>query len=238
MRSLLVAVTLLISLISVGTAHADRRAFAATYEYQTMPKGGLDLEIWNIQSHPDISSSAQSFTWKLETEYGITDHWDIALYQVFSQGSATPLTYDSTSLETRYRFAERGEWPVDVLAYFEVDKFFDANDWELEWKVILARDIGRLTLALNLIAEDSIVDGDHFFVPGFAAGASFEIVPALKVGAEIFGERSEDHNVRAWAGPAISWAPSPKLWVTVGADFGLTSYSDDLRATIILGISL
>jgi len=225
-------------------AHADRRAYGYTYEYQTMPEGGLDLEIWNSQHRPDLSSSANTFELKIETEYGITDHWDIALYQIFTQESGGPLSYDATSLETRYRFAERGELPIDTLVYFEVVKPLNEDGAELEWKLILGRDIGPVTLNLNLIAELLLGNGNSFFVPGWSVGASYEFVPAFKLGVETFGEYSEpsmegaDRHVRAWVGPALSWAPSPKIWFTGSAVFGVTSSSDDFIARIIIGISI
>src|SRR5215471_9291548 len=102
--SIAAAIALTIVFAAAAPARADRRAFGYVYEYQTMPKGGLDLEIWNTQMRPDLSSSASAFELQLETEYGITDHWDIALYQVFEQGIETnaPFSYSATKVETRY----------------------------------------------------------------------------------------------------------------------------------------
>jgi hypothetical protein len=232
----LVAVTLL---AASATARADRRAFTHTYEYQTMPQGGLDLEIWNAQTRPVLSGDATGQEFKLETEYGITDHWDIALYQILSQSPepGAPLQYSATTLETRYRFAERGEWPIDTLAYMEVKKSLIGSDTELEWKAILAKDFGSLTLALNLIAELVFEDGTSF-VPGWAFGATYEVVPSLKIGAETFGERSETSDLNAWVGPSISWAPPGKIWLAANTAFGLTSTSEDLIVQFIIGISL
>src|SRR5947208_2997434 len=74
---------------------------------------------------------------KVELEYGLTDHWDLALYHVFAQ-EAGAFKFDSWRAETRYRFAEKGEWPVDLLLYFEVERPADfAEPWEVEEKIIL-----------------------------------------------------------------------------------------------------
>src|SRR5438034_334392 len=141
---------LLVIALLAPAAHADRRAFIRTYEYQTMPKGGLDLELWNTQARPRWDDAATGQEWKLETEYGITDHWDLAIYQIFSQDPGGPFAYSATSLESRYRFAERGELPVDVLAYMEVNKPLAEDGVELEWKLILAKDFGSVTANANL----------------------------------------------------------------------------------------
>jgi hypothetical protein len=220
-------------------AHADRRSFGYTYEYQTMPEGGLDLEVWATQVRPEFGDRATGFEFMLEIEYGITDHWDIAFYQVFAQGpgETDAFAFDATKVESRYRFAERGEWPIDVLAYFEVVKPLREDAVELEAKAILARDVGPITFALNLIAELELGDDVHF-IPGWSLGATWEVVPAFHIGAETFGERNEDDTVHAWIGPALSWAPSPKLWVTASAGFGLTSTSDDLLVRLVFGISI
>jgi hypothetical protein len=243
-RLALPSLTLLSTLVALApAAHADRRAFGHTYEYQTMPQGGLDLEIWNTQTRPDLSSAENAFELMLEIEYGITDHWDLAFYQIFAQDVGGSLGYDATALETRYRFAERGEWPIDTLAYFEIVKPLGKDAVELEGKAILARDFGPFTLNANLIAE-LLVGDETYFIPGWAVGLSYEPTPAWRLGVETLGEYAEpeskgaERHVVAWAGPSLSWAPSPKLWITGSAVFGLTEASDDLMARLIFGISL
>src|SRR5690348_12308956 len=129
-------------------AHADRRDFAHVYEYQTMPEHGFDLEFWNTTTL-DAYDSLAAMELKVETEYGITDHWDIALYQILAQDAGDALHYAATSLETRYRFVERGQWPVDVLVYLELTKAIDSKEFEVEGKLVLARDLGPVTIAGN-----------------------------------------------------------------------------------------
>lgn len=228
----------ILTLSAASPARADRRAFLHTYEYQTMARGGLDLEIWNTQTRPSFDSATMGQLWRLETEYGITDHWDLAIYQNFAQQPGFGFGYDSTSVETRYRVAERGDLPVDILVYGEVVKPLVADELELEAKLILAKDIGPLTLAINLIAEVALASNAEF-VPGWAVGLSWEVAPAFKLGVETFGERSEEvEDVVGYVGPALSWSPSPRWWLAVGASFGFTSKSDDFLASFIIGITL
>ena len=62
-------------------------------------------------------------------------------------------------------------------------------------------------------------------------------MPEFKVGAETWGVL-EDGEVAAWAGPAVSWAPSPKLWAAATAGVGLNDGSDRLNIRFILGLGL
>jgi hypothetical protein len=241
-----------VALLAPLGAHADRRAFSHTYEYMTMPRGDLELEFYNTQEAATFDTeSPTSISWQIETEYGITDHWDVSLYQVFEGADAAPIGYTETKLRTRYRFAERGEWPVDVLLYGELIKPLGVAGLGVEAKLVLARDFGPLTVALNLIAElepeeegtGAATEVEYELEPEWALGVTYELDPRLKLGVETWGtpEAIEDENTgqyQAWIGPAISWAPSPKLWVTTTAGFGLADAGNDFNLRFILGLSL
>ena len=232
-----------------GPALADRRAFTRTYEYATMPEGQTEVELYSTHSLAsfDGDASPQSFVFQLELEHGISDRWDVSLYHVFAQssdgaGGGSPLALSEIKLRTRYRFAERGELPVDLLAYAEVAKDFGVGVYALEGKAIVARDVGPLTLATNLIAE--VVVGNDVDEPevelGWAVGATYELTPAWKLGAETWGDFETEHTdeIAASAGPAVSWAPTQALWVTTTAGWGLTDHADAFSVRAILGLGL
>jgi hypothetical protein len=245
---------LMIVMISARSASADRHSFANTYEYATLPEGDVELEFYNTQQSTTFdTASPTSFEWKVEAEYGITDHWSISLYQVFSGSeggsAAEPLHYDATSVETRYRLAQRGEWPVDVMLYGELEKPFGLAGVTSEAKLILARDFGKVTVAANLILEveaSEKVSGvdttvEYEAEPEYAVGATYELDPRWKIGAESWGQLEAfegEAGYQAWAGPALSWAPSPKVWITSTAGFGLTKNGDDFNFRLLLGLSL
>lgn len=234
-------------------ARADRRSFGYTYEYATLPEGQTEVEIWHTQARDTWQSgTAQRFEEKLEIEYGVTDHFDVSMYTVFAQSTDENLHLDAVRIENRYRFADRGEWPVDTIAYVELAKDFDASIYEVEGKAIFSRDFDKLLLAANAIAE--IAFGNN--VPhrdlslGWSAGASYEITPKLRLGAETWGasEDNPDGNgttLRAAVGPAISLAPTSKFWLAGTAGFGLASTfeSDDFSgaafsARVVIGLEM
>jgi hypothetical protein len=232
-----------------GLARADRRDFTNTYGYPTQAEGNIELELGNTQVRDGLGEDGgtSEVEQQVELEYGITDHTSISLYQVVAEAEGSGLHYAETKVEMRHRLSERGELPVDVTLYGEVAKIYGEAAVELEPKLILARDFGQLTIAVNLIPEIVLVrssdgDGGHTIdatlVPGWAAGATYELSPAWHFGAETWGERDEEEVVVGWAGPAASWSPSPKFWVAATAGAGLTADSADLAVRFLASVQL
>ncbi len=252
------AAVLALVMLGVGDAHADRRAFTHTYEYMTMPQGNLELEFYNTQESATFDTDSPSeFEQMVEVEYGITDHWDFSIYQVFGGGEdgtgARGFGYKETKLRTRYRFAERGEWPVDVLLYFEIIKPFGIAAVGLEPKLVLARDFGPVTLAFNAVLElepeeeldvaTGETEIEYEIEPEFALGVTYEASPAWKLGVEAWGALEtfvETDEYAVFAGPALSWAPSPKLWISVTPAFKVLGADDEpeFNFRMILGLDL
>ncbi len=249
MKPASLALTALPVLALAAPAAADRRSFTHTYEYMTMPEAETELEIYTEQARTTLDGpSDKTFTFQIEIEHGITRRWDVSLYHVFKQvAGATPATdqafgLDEMKLRSRYRFAERGQWPVNVVAYGELIRVFAEPVWEAEAKAIITRDFGKLTLAVNLIGEVKFgpaVDEPEVEA-GWAVGLGYEIQPEIKVGVETWGgfEVEDPDVVEAYVGPAVSWAPSSSLWVTTTVGFAVTEFADDLNIRGIIGMHL
>ena len=80
-----------------ATARADRRAYAETYEAVTAPRGELDVETWSTYATdgevPNGPAGAvKGFRNMLELEYGLTDRWDVALYNLLDTDTSTGQT--------------------------------------------------------------------------------------------------------------------------------------------------
>ena len=238
-------------------ARADRRACGYTYEYATLPEGQTEVESWHTQARDTWhSDTPERFEEKIEIEYGVTDRYDISMYTVFAEaaggGADENLHLDAVRMENRYRFADRGEWPVDTIAYLELAKDFGASLYEVEAKAIISRDFDKLLVAANAIGEVAFGnDVPHRDLSvGYSVGASYEITPKFRLGVETWGasEDNEDGNgrtLRAAVGPAISLAPTSKLWLAGTAGFGVASTfeSDDFAgaafsARVVIGLEM
>jgi hypothetical protein len=236
-----------------GEARADRRAYAETYEAVTAPKGELDVELWNTYSDEGEVSNGppgRGYRGMIELEYGLTNRWDVALYNLFdatSDGSGTG--WGGLKVETRYRLSQPGDWVVDPVIYFEYQylRHGDARH-KAEVKLIVAKDVARWNFAVNLAGEVERLVDDAGYVPEleYAAGVSRELFgPTLKLGVEAFGraEKPPGEEVESflWAGPALSFAQGyggrlHGVWVTVGGGKGLVGDSKAWYARAIVGL--
>ncbi|TMQ18864.1 MAG: hypothetical protein E6J90_19240 [Deltaproteobacteria bacterium] len=234
-----------------SSARADRRAYGTTYEAVTAPRGELDVETWTTfapQGEVDGGPSSRGMREMIELEYGITDRWDAALYNMLDVITAGDSTsgYAGFKIETRYRPSDRGQWPIDPVFYLEFQQLFrgDARQ-KYEAKLILAKDIGNINIAANLALEEERTTEPAWNTEvEYAVGSSYALSPAWLVGAELFGKAEKDEMGgimnRSWAGPTVSWAGSGRgvlhgVWVTLAGGAGLTGESDAYYARAIVG---
>jgi hypothetical protein len=249
-KTVVPAVLFAAAVLSSPDAFADRRAYGTTYEAVTAPRGEIDVETWTTfapNGEVDGGPSSRGMREMIEIEYGITDHWDAALYNMLDMITSgdTDSGYAGFKLETRYRPTDRGQWFVDPVLYLEFQQLFrgDARQ-KYEAKLIVAKDIGKVNLAANLALEEERTTEPAWNTEvEYAAGASYALSPAWIVGAEVFGkaEKAEmDIANRAWAGPTISWAGGGSgalrgVWVTLAAGAGLGGQADPYYARAIVG---
>ena len=235
-RYLLLFFGLVLMFSVASNSYADRRSYVWTYEYKTMPKGMAEVEYYMTTELPDTGKS-QVNTWKhwLELEYGITDHWDVSMYQQFKQSNSEKsdkFEYDGFKLRTRYRIAEKNKLPIDTLLYLEYirnDNLEKPN--VLEGKIVLAKDIEKFNVAYNQILKQEL-DSDGVTEHEYATGISYEFLPSLKLGMESKGNYSKDKYA---VGPTLSLT-TDRFWVSAGAVFGANEKTDDLQTRMIVGI--
>ena len=241
-----IGITAGLLLAAATPSRADRRTMIRAYEYQTQPKGNLELELWNTVEAPRSGFADSVLVQRAELEYGLTDHWDLALYHVFERGGPAadpePYHFSDWQLETRYRLAEKGEWPVDVLLYLEVERPVDFSmPFELEEKIILEKDFGRFALVANLVGAQHLGRADLGRTWEVDFGARYEFMPQLRVAAEFWTTHEfvgADVSRNYYLGPSISVA-TPKLWLQVGAGFGLDPAQDQqVQIRSVLGFNL
>jgi hypothetical protein len=249
-KPLLTAACLAMPLLA-APARADRRAYGVTYEAVTAPQGELDVESWSTfapQGEVDGGPSSRGVRQMIELEYGITDRWDAALYNMLDMITSgdTESGYAGFKVETRYRPSDRGEWPIDPVFYLEFQQLFrgDARQ-KYEAKLILAKDLGNLNLAGNLAVEEERTTEPAWNTEvEYAVGASYALSPAWIFGGELFGkaEKGEMGGIenRSWAGPALSWAGGGRgvlrgVWVTLAGGAGLGGEADAYYARAIVG---
>ncbi|MDP2938342.1 MAG: hypothetical protein Q8N72_03800 [Candidatus Omnitrophota bacterium] len=215
---------------------ADRRSYVWTYEYMTMPAGMWELEYYLTTEVPNINkSNINTLKQWLELEYGITDNWDVAMYQMWKFNNKrfeNDSEYDGFKIRTRYKFGKKGQFIVDPLLYLEYirdDDFSKPN--VVEAKLILAKDLGNLNASYNQIIKRNLErEGktDH----EYATGLNYAFFSAFKFGIESKGNYSKEKFA---IGPTLSFS-TRKLWVSLGAAFGLNKRTDDVQTRMIVGV--
>ena len=204
----------------------------------TMPGGELELEYYLDYRAPDWGDkSTANWSHQIELEYGITDHWDLALYQVFSQPNSGSYRYSEMKFRTRYRLFEAGLFVADPLLYLELKRPSNSSDPNIfEGKFILAKEVRNFNLAGNFILERELISGAEW-EKEYAVGSNYQIIPAVKAGVEVtgnFNSGSENHTL---GGPTFSFA-SERFFITAGALWGTNDQSDDFRFRYIIGLEL
>ncbi len=229
-------------------AAAEVRAFTETYEYATQPEGTTSVQLWHTGRRVTWDNDySEELEQRIQLKHGVTEHWDVSTSTVLTQSGRTGLQLDRVVFGPRYRFADRAEWPVDLMLALEAGKVADRSIYPLELRVIVARDIDRLTLAVNgvgtLRVGKDIVDDAELDLD-WAAGASYQLHNKVRLGAEAWGGTTDEgprpasEDLRAAVGPVLHLAPSPKLWATATAGFGITDAADVFAVRVLLGIEL
>lgn len=244
------AAALLLALVIAGSAQADRRVFAFTYEPKTMPEGGLELEYYMtaVIRHDRIADE-YGWSWghQVELEYGITDHFDVAMYQTFNASSWT-----GYKLRARYRPFLTGELPVDFMFYVEMIHN-SKGQVAFEEKFVIGRTFGKLILSLDSTAEQGPVAGNTGFKLSESLGIGYEFVPWFALGLEtqlrMAWEPKEvftsDDPVLELTGPDLYMGPSlsfaaTKVWWDLSVMFKAAGDDDapEIRARVLWGIHL
>lgn len=217
---------LLTLLLMAPTASADRRTFAFTYGYMTLPKGGLEAEHYldakiRRRDDPDTaeieSIIGADFRHQVELEYGITDRWDFGLYNVFEQKQFGTFTYRGAKLRTRYRIGDEGKWFIDPAIYGELVVYTDQV--KLEEIIILAKKFYKFEVAVNLKFEQGWKttgpdkDFKFEFIPSL--GFAWHITDWVAVGFEYVGKvevEGKDVEHAHYIGPSVNFSGKRFYW--------------------------
>jgi hypothetical protein len=222
--------------LATGAARADRRVFAHAFQYGTEPEGDTSITLWHTEARPIWNRSTTALAHALQVQHGLTEHLDASLFATFAQVAATDpdavraFGLDDVRLLARYRFADRSEWPVDLQVQTQLARRFGQSVYDSELRVVLARDLGALAVAANVVAVYSTEARADL---GWLAAASYELHPAFALGAEAFGQLDAR---TAFVGPVIAYAPARSLWLAASAARGLSARSDDLVVRVLLGL--
>ena len=235
---------MVVALHDAGEAHG--RDYLVSQPYHTAKRGEFELEFWNDMNFSEADNDATYHSkHQLELEYGLLDHLQLAYYEVYTWDRAKDWERDALKIEAKLRFAEAGQWPLDLALYTEYknpDGHRDVTSDELENKVIVSKDLGHWNVVGNVVFEKKLnTHSDWEFE--YTAGVSRELSPRVRLGLELketlgdsdeFGVRRTDHQL--YLVPGIYASLGPHVRLLAGPAFGLTHSSDDLQLKSIVEV--
>ncbi len=246
-RFAIIAATLAAGLfIGEGSAHAHLRDYLFNQGYYTSRKGEFELEFHNDFKMPETDDDdTYNLKQQYELEYGVTDHLQLAVYDVVTWNRTDNWEQDSYKIEGKYRFLEAGELPVDITLYGEYidpNGSRDVSSDTVELKLILGKNMGDWNVTGNFIAEREINQHEPWVLE-YTLGARYPVTPRLHLGLELkgglgdsaeFGLRRKDNEFQIM--PIIGFSPTPKSRILFGPAIGMTRASDDLQLKTIASI--
>ena len=239
---------LVVGVLVVGEKNvcAHVRDYIFNQQYYTTRKGEFEIESYNDLNLKEMSKDkTYNSKHQVELEYGVTNHLQLAFYELFQWDQSHNWQQDAFKVETKYRFFEAGELPVDVALYGE---YANPNgpqkisSDEVEGKLILSRDCGPWNLVANLIAERQI-NRHEDLQWSYMAGASYLLNPKIRLGLELretlgdqgeFGIHRKDHQLQLL--PGIYASLTPNIRILFGPAIGLTRAADDLQLKSIVEV--
>jgi hypothetical protein len=175
------------------------------YPYMTEEPGSLEFELLNAfvpwgHSQPGVGISSGIFPSQsmllnsIELTYGLTDHVEAAVYLDLARPEDQSYEYAGSRYRLRGRLFEKGELPVDLGWYAELEWHrtpqFNDNSLELDLRPIrVEKDIGRFTFDVEPVFEIPLKGAEQGqgVELGYIAGLYYSWFPKLSPGLEFYG---------------------------------------------------
>src|SRR5262245_25990789 len=177
------ALSVALSFAVVRGAFAHRDDYInETFVFQTLEAGEFEPELW-LESAGETASQGSFRAIAGAFEYGITDHWMVDGFARWLDMGGVEDSFQRFRAETRVRFGEEGDRPVDLAASFEIE-YEEADEeepgeappagtdwaWTMTPRLVLSRDLGsdfNATLNLDLSRRLGANVQDRW-APGYA----------------------------------------------------------------------
>ncbi|MFQ5590580.1 MAG: hypothetical protein ACE5HE_05410 [Phycisphaerae bacterium] len=232
-------------------AQATGRRFTYTYEARTMPKGAWEYEQWiTWKTAKEADRDFDRFDFRHELEFGITDRLQLAFYlsdwRYEESSNRRRGDWRNVAVEGIYNLTNPVTDPLGLSLYGEVE--VGDEKLELEGKLIVEKDIGRIVLAYNTVLEAEWeghhLDEDNGKIEQ-SAGLSYQFSPRLMAGIELLHEveMPDWRGVRGkgilYLGPNVSYR-SKGWWATLTPLFQVSDVEEepDFQMRLIFGIDI
>ena len=230
------------ALLLSQVVHALNYFELEVYPYKTAAKDEVELENFTTytrrgsQDIPAPDNNKGLTRNSFEASYGVTEKTEVAGYVDYSRARGQgDWDLKASRARTRTRFAEKGELPVDLGVYAEVEfPRHDDNDAELELRGIIEKDLGKWTFDINPIFEKVLkgVEKNEGWELQYAASVIYRLDERWHPRLDFFGDfgplrdfagRDEQKHLIA---PAVDIIFGHGLSASFGVAYGQTKASE------------
>ena len=177
-----------------------------------------------------------------EYNYGLTDKIDVAAYTLLQKPDGGDFEYAGSRFRIRGALWEQGRFPLDLGWYVEAELPHNTEtDLELEFRSIVSRDFGRVSVDVNPIFELPAVSEERRTLEfNYAARVYYRLSRSLQPGVEFFGDIGQIRDVdrsreqQHYIVPVLYGRLLKRFRFAVGPGFGLTRASDPVLVKLAL----
>lgn len=200
----LLAPALFVAAGLVPAALANERALTYTYDSRVLPVGARELEVWTTFQPMTGMLHMQE---RVEFEFAVTNRLMSAFY-LNASAEMGETRFDGVSSEWKLNVLSRDVAPVGLAVYGEVG--VGTEEVELEAKIIVDKELGRVLVAYNAVGELEFEDDEREWIMEHDLGVS------VRFGRGSIGVEARNHtevpesigfeHTAFFVGPTLAWA--------------------------------
>jgi hypothetical protein len=223
------------------------------YGSQTVAKHNTMVELHSNftfdgqrQTENGVLPTNDVFHETIEITHGWTTWFETGFYIFNTIGSDHRTTYVGSHIRPRVRVPDSWKWPVGVSLSLEAGyqkREYSEDDWTLEIRPIVDRQLGKLYLSVNPTFDKAFHGPDktmgYVFSPNVKA--AYSITKVVAAGVEYYGSLGPLNNFQPYQSQQhqlftavdLDWSPDWEL--NVGYGWGFTRSTDNAIFKVILG---
>lgn len=219
-----------------SSAHATKKVYTPYVE-----KGEVELEAkygYAIDKDNDVEGE---FKQKYAIGYGLTDFWFSELYGEWEKEGEDGADIEFTAIEweNKFQLTNPGQYWADFGALVEYVHNTDGGADKVELKGLVAKDIGKFSHAINLIAEREVGEKSSDEIEfGTAFNSRYRYSPQFEPGIEMYNDFGDfeggfdDH--KHMIGPVVQGKIFNNIGYDTGVLFGISDAAPDATLKLLL----
>ncbi len=233
------AITFVAAMVRASPARGAPRTYGFVYAPDVVSAGTIETQTWFSDEVPQSGSG--SWEWWLGPDVGVTNSLEMGLFAVVGQaapsnGVSSAAVLDALRFYGQFEPGRKGTWPVDLALRAEYGMAVGGLLSSAWVTAIASRDEGPINATANLgvgfwlapVVSASLV---------YSLGASYEVLPGIRWGAEVNGQTDIGESTKLFVGPSLGIVQG-RFWLaaTIGPGFG--GKSPNYHGRLVIGLLL